>query len=138
MKDSQKEISDIIKEFSIKVEEAKKIAFREGIAANAIVINTNFVKVPKTYLGFDKTICELPPMICGLEAHFTKDELPEKYLFAVTEIRTERERLISETEERVRKETANEILSLLDRTPYKYHKTKIRELLKLYNVEEEE
>ena len=66
------------------VREAYNYAMREGIKVNSIVINKNFVKVPSTWIrnGCGGAIM-LPPMICGLNAYLTEDELPEGYSFAL-------------------------------------------------------
>lgn len=58
------------------VMEAKKFAIRENIEANAIIINKNMVKVPEIF-GNN------PAMICGLNAYWTKGELPDGYSFGV-------------------------------------------------------
>ena len=45
---------------------------------------------------------EYPPMICGLEAHYTRAELPDNAMFAVCEVReTEREKAIRLAKEEV-------------------------------------
>lgn len=80
-----------INELMDRINEAQALAFQQHIQANAIVINENFVKVPENIIG--NSIC--PPMICGLEMHFTKAELPDNTMFAVCEVReTEREKSI--------------------------------------------
>jgi len=70
--------------FVDRVREAYNCAIREGIEVNSIIINENIVKVPATWI---RTACgtaiELPPMVCGLNAYFTKDELPKTYSFAL-------------------------------------------------------
>ena len=68
------------------VKKACAEAMREGIKANAIVINENMVKVPEFGLRLptgDGIV--MPAMICGLNVHFTKGELPDGYSFAVLE-----------------------------------------------------
>ena len=60
-------------------------AFQRGIKANSIIINTRLVEVPATWIKVGYSAKQLPPMICGLNAYFTKDELPENYTFAVLE-----------------------------------------------------
>lgn len=77
-------IPDIRDSFVEVVAKAYNRAIQEGIEANSIIINTNMVKVPATWIsnGCGGAI-ELPPMVCGLNAYFTKDELPEGYSFAV-------------------------------------------------------
>lgn len=80
-----------INELMDRINEAKALAFQQHIQANAIVINENFVKVPENIIG--NSIC--PPMICGLEMHYTKAELPDNTMFAVCEVReTAREKAI--------------------------------------------
>ena len=68
------------------VQKAMEHALREGIKANSMVINTNMVKVPATWIhdGVGGAI-QLPPMICGLDVYCTKNELPEGYSFAIFE-----------------------------------------------------
>ena len=58
------------------VAEARCEAIKEGIKANAIVINKNLVKVPEMFNHY-------PVMICGLKSYLTSNELPEDYLFSV-------------------------------------------------------
>jgi hypothetical protein len=61
-------------------------AMREGIKANSIVINANMVRVPEfTFCDCLGSVRIVPRMICGLNVHLTKDELPEGYSFAVLE-----------------------------------------------------
>ena len=74
----EKNIIDFIME--LKVE-----ALRKGIKANSIVINTNMVEVPATWISNCTGVMRIPHMICGLGMHFTKDELPEGYSCAVLE-----------------------------------------------------
>lgn len=67
------------------IHEAKALAFKEGIEANAVVINDKFKKVPPFCWGvggINEYITQ--PMICGMEAHFSPD-MPEGYGFAVFE-----------------------------------------------------
>ena len=77
-------IEAIENSFFERVKEAYTHAIREGIEVNSIIINNNMVKVPATWIrnGCGGAI-ELPPMVCGLNVYFTKDELPENYSFAV-------------------------------------------------------
>lgn len=80
-----------INELINRINEAQALAYQQHIKANAIIINENFVSVPEKLMG-DK---EYPPMICGLEMHYTKAELPDNAMFAVCEVReTEREKAI--------------------------------------------
>lgn len=98
------------KTFSDMVAEAVKRAFKDGIKANSIIINKDFVKVKKAWINNSFSYCELPDMICGLEVYLTDGELPENYSFAILERdKTEREKLI----ERVRKETAEKFAERL-------------------------
>lgn len=78
-----------INELINRINEAQALAYQQHIKANAIIINENFVSVPAKFVGN----AEYPPMICGLEMHFTKAELPDNTMFAVCEVReTEREK----------------------------------------------
>lgn len=80
-----------INELMDRIYKAQALAYQQHIRANAIIINENFVSVPSTLVGN----AEYPPMICGLEMHFTKAELPDNTMFAVCEVReTEREKAI--------------------------------------------
>lgn len=80
-----------INELIDRIYEAKELAHQQHIQANAIIINENFVKVPEKMVGN----AIYPPMICGLEMHFTKAELPDNTMFAVCEVReTAREKAI--------------------------------------------
>ena len=74
--------------------EAHKEAVRRGIEANSVVINKNMVEVPSMWIvDANRDSIEMPPMICGLYAYFTKDELPDGYSFAVFKGREYNERL---------------------------------------------
>lgn len=78
-----------INELINRINEAQALAYQQHIKANAIIINENFVSVPAKLVGNK----EYPPMICGLEMHYTKAELPDNTMFAVCEVReTEREK----------------------------------------------
>ena len=80
-----------INELIDRIYEAKELAYQQHIRANAIIINENFVRVPEKRIGN----AVYPPMICGLEMHYTKAELPDNTMFAVCEVReTEREKAI--------------------------------------------
>lgn len=101
MEDKTMTINELIN----RIHEAQALAFQEHIQANAIVINENFVKVPEVivrdrdHIFSDKIY---PPMICGLEMHFTKAELPDNTMFAVCEVmETEREKAIRLAKEEV-------------------------------------
>lgn len=94
-----------INELMDRINEAQALAYQQHIQANAIIINENFVKVPEVivrdrdHIFSDKIY---PPMICGLEMHFTKAELPDNTMFAVCEVReTEREKAIRQAKEEV-------------------------------------
>ena len=105
-------MDDKIKEFIKQVREAQRLAQIEQIKANAIVINTKFVKIPKLFTVAGGSVSVLPPMICGLEMHFTDNELPENYFFAITDCgQTERDRLVEMTS----RQTAREIIVELNR-----------------------
>lgn len=78
-----------INELIDRINEARALAYRQHIQANAIIINENFVSVPAKLVGN----AEYPSMICGLETHYTRAELPDNTMFAVCEVReTEREK----------------------------------------------
>lgn len=80
-----------INELIDRIYEAKELAHQQHIRANAIIINENFVRVPEKMIGN----AVYPPMICGLEMHYTKAELPDNTMFAVCEVReTERKKTI--------------------------------------------
>lgn len=101
-----------INELIDRIYEAQALAYQQHIQANAIIINENFVKVPETMVG--NSIC--PPMICGLEMHFTKAELPDNTMFAVCEVReTEREKAIRLAKEEVVRKVKKYIDELFDK-----------------------
>ena len=80
-----------VNELINRINEAQALAYQQHIQANAIIINENFVRVPEKLMGNK----EYPPMICGLETHYTKAELPDNTMFVVCEVReTEREKAI--------------------------------------------
>ena len=103
-----------------------------GIRANAVLINSRFVKVPATAVPyiirqhrvlddspnvyehtFDSKDCiTLPPMIAGLKAYFT-DELPDEYAFALCETAMQDEYDNLRAENRRLKETLTEIKELI-------------------------
>ena len=75
-----------LEKFMKAVREAQKLAIKENIQANAIIINEKYVKIapflmPNRFGGIDA----YNPMICGLDMHFTIDELPDNYSFAILE-----------------------------------------------------
>ena len=101
-----------INELINRINEAQALAYRQHIKANAIIINENFVSVPSTLVGN----AEYPPMICGLEAHYTKAELPDNTMFAVCEVReTEREKAIRLAKEEVVRKVKKYIDELFDK-----------------------
>jgi hypothetical protein len=103
---TDKDDLEIGKSFREMAMEAVKHAFKEGIKANSIIINKDFVRVKKAWINNGFSYSELPDMICGLEVYLTDDELPDNYSFAVVEKpQTERERLIKKT----KSDTAREI-----------------------------
>ena len=69
------------------VRKAQIAAFQEGVEANTIVINENMVKVESFPFsgvgGYGFRIA--PTMFCGMNVYLTKDELPDRYSFAVFE-----------------------------------------------------
>lgn len=91
-------VDDVQKSLHDWVKEAYKQAIKEGIDANTVVLNKNFIKTN----GFAFCISnhfwhDLPPMICGLEIRVT-DDLPEKVDFALIKANmTEREKLVKQT-----------------------------------------
>lgn len=101
-----------INELIDRINEAQELAYQQHIQANAIIINENFVRVPEKLMG-DK---EYPPMICGLEMHYTKAELPDNTMFAVCEVReTEREKAIRLAKEEVVRKVKKYIDELFDK-----------------------
>lgn len=94
MEDKTMTINELIN----RINEAQALAYQQHIQANAIIINENFVRVPEQMIGN----AVYPPMICGLEMHYTKAELPDNAMFAVCEVReTEREKAIRLAKEEV-------------------------------------
>ena len=101
-----------INELIDRIYEAKELAHQQHIKANAIIINENFVSVPAKFVGN----AEYPPMICGLETHYTKAELPDNTMFAVCEVReTEREKAIRQAKEEVVRKVKKYIDELFDK-----------------------
>ena len=89
--------------------EAKKLALKEQIKANTVLINESFAKVNGFHFCFFCSGLDLPPMICGLEVHVI-NELPEGYSFAVTEApETERARICRQAKAEVVREIFEEI-----------------------------
>lgn len=108
-----------INELMDRIYKAQALAYKQHIRANAIIINENFVKVPEVivrdrdHIFSDKIY---PPMICGLEMHFTKAELPDNTMFAVCEVReTEREKAIRLAKEEVVRKVKKYIDELFDK-----------------------
>ena len=101
-----------INELIDRINEAQALAYQQHIQANAIIINENFVRVPEKLMGNK----EYPPMICGLEMHYTKAELPDNAMFAVCEVReTEREKAIRLAKEEVVRKVKKYIDELFDK-----------------------
>ena len=101
-----------INELIDRIYEAKELAHQQHIKANAIIINENFVSVPAKFVGN----AEYPPMICGLETHYTKAALPDNTMFAVCEVReTEREKAIRLAKEEVVRKVKKYIDELFDK-----------------------
>jgi hypothetical protein len=68
------------------IQKAKAEAIRHGIQANSIMINKNMVHIPVSFIGDGVGgMIKLNRMVCGLNAYFTNDELPENYSFAIFE-----------------------------------------------------
>lgn len=101
-----------INELIDRIYEAKELAHQQHIQANAIIINENFVRVPEQMIGD----ALYPSMICGLEMHYTKAELPDNTMFAVCEVReTEREKAIRQAKEEVVRKVKKYIDELFDK-----------------------
>ena len=100
-----------INELINRINEAQALAYQQHIQANAIIINENFVRVPEKLMGNK----EYPPMICGLEMHYTKAELRDNTMFAVCEVmETEREKAIRQAKEEVVRKVKKYIDELFD------------------------
>ena len=101
-----------VNELINRINEAQALAYQQHIQANAIIINENFVRVPEKLMGNK----EYPPMICGLEMHYTKAELPDNTMFAVCEVReTEKEKAIRLAKEEVVRKVKKYIDELFDK-----------------------
>lgn len=101
-----------INELINRINEAQELAYQQHIQANAIIINENFIYVPEIWIGNK----EYPSMICGLEMHYTKAELPDNTMFAVCEVReTEREKAIRLAKEEVVRKVKKYIDELFDK-----------------------
>ena len=99
-----------INELMDRIYKAQALAYQQHIRANAIIINENFVRVPEKMIGN----AEYPPMICGLETHFTKAELPDNTMFAVCEVRETAIRLAKEEVVRKVKKYIDELFDKVD------------------------
>lgn len=103
-----------LNEFMKVVREAQRLAQIEKIKANAIVINTNYVKTPRLYTCEHNTVSVLPPMICGLEVYLTDNELPENYSFAIMDCgQTERDRIVATANYECAKEIFEKLLGYI-------------------------
>jgi hypothetical protein len=71
------------KTFTEMIIDAQAVAFKEGIRANTIVINENMVKVDAFTFQMLHGVSSIPPMICGMNVYFTKNDLPDEYSFAM-------------------------------------------------------
>ena len=101
-----------INELINRINEAQELAYQQHIQANAIIINENFIYVPEIWIGNK----EYPSMICGLEMHYTKAELPDNTMFAVCEVReTEKEKAIRLAKEEVVRKVKKYIDELFDK-----------------------
>lgn len=120
------------------IEKAKIEAIKNNIKANSIIINTNLVEVPKLLLNMGVGCVELPPMICGLETHFTDKELPDEYNFAIMEApQTEREKLIKGIRELAARELFAKAIELSDtsETTYEFQNRLIDFVEQHFNIE---
>ena len=112
--DKMVEVNDVLPMDGIKVnpfqdeiKNALKIAMKESIKANSIILNEKFAKVNPYFFNWFGLTAQIPPMICGLECSLISDELPDEYAFAILEKpQTERQHLT----EIVKNETAQEVL----------------------------
>lgn len=101
-----------INELIDRIYEAQALAYKQHIRANAIIINENFVSVPSILVGN----VEYPPMICGLEMHYTRAELPDNTMFAVCEVReTEREKAIRKAKRDLCNKIKSKLSNLMER-----------------------
>ena len=65
--------------------ECQHEAFKEGIRANSVLINTNMVRVSEHPTRTVRGCSMLPTMFCGMNVYLTDNELPDGYSFAVFE-----------------------------------------------------
>lgn len=86
------------------INEAKKEAIKNNIKANMIIINENLIKTDAFYIKVGNSVTDFPPMICGLEVKLTNDELPDNMAFAITYGYTEREKLVNQVREDIKRE----------------------------------
>ncbi len=104
------------------IAEAMKMATKEDIKANSIILNEKFAKVNPHLFNLFGAVGELPAMICGLECSMVSDELPDEYAFAILEKpKTEREWLIEKT----KSDTAREILDEAKKWVKAHYKDKV-------------
>lgn len=144
MDDKKIELHDI--DLISYIAEAYRRAMQEGIKANSIMINDRLVKTNSFVFRFcNGTVAQMPPMICGLEAHIT-DELPDEYAFAVLEKpQTERDEIVEQTRKDTVREFVEKLKERMERTQTSDYQTinsvdetDIDELAKEYGVEVEE
>lgn len=130
---------DIPESLIKQIQAAESIAIQEHIKANTILINEKYAKVnPFIHVYSWGGLGLFPPMICGLEVK-TTSELPEGYMFAVTQSpQTEREAF----EEQVQKDTAKKIMEKLKASIKEQSANglieEINELCEEYGIELEE
>lgn len=92
------------------INEAKKEAFKQAIMANAIFINKNFMATKPIMISLFRDVQIVKPMILGLKADIT-DELPDDVAFVITAV--DEEKLMTEHERQIRKDTAKDVLQEL-------------------------
>ena len=74
------------KELQKRIEAAKKIAEKEGIKPNTIVINSRYARVNQMLIGFDWNRKPLPALVCGMAAYnMQQADLPAGVEFVVLE-----------------------------------------------------
>jgi hypothetical protein len=74
------------KELQKRIEAAKKIAEKEGIKPNTIVINSRYARVNQMLIGFDWNRKPLPALVCGMAAYnMPQANLPAGVEFVVLE-----------------------------------------------------
>ena len=110
--------NDVISESALSLAdfiiEARKVALKEEIRANTVLIDKTFAKVNDIHFVVGSDILHIPPMICGLEVHLT-DELPDGYDFAVVETpETVRDRIVRQAKSEVAREIFEEIEKILN------------------------